>query len=49
MMNKDWKQNLPKLKNAKNYLEDYKFSSFQDLIMKKKRPEGKKEIKSNRK
>ena len=39
MLNKNWKEEGLKIKNANVYLEDYKFSSFHDLIIKKKRHE----------
>lgn len=41
MMDKDWKQNKPKTKKCITYLNDYKFSSYSDLVMKKKRDEVK--------
>ena len=40
MLDKDWKHNFLKIKKAKIYLEDYKYSSFNDLVSKHKRPEN---------
>lgn len=39
MLNANWRQELPKIKNADAYLDAYKFSSYHDLVSKKNRPE----------
>lgn len=39
MLNNNWKVEGLKIKNAQAYLEDYKFSSFHDLVSRKKRYE----------
>jgi REP element-mobilizing transposase RayT len=41
MMDQFWKQNFHKLKKVEAYLNDYKFSSYQDLIRRDKRHEAK--------
>lgn len=41
MLNNNWKEEGLKIKNAYNYLSDYKFSSFHDLVLKKERFEKK--------
>ena len=41
MLDENWKQNLKNIKNAKNYLGDYKYSSYHDLISKLERKENK--------
>lgn len=39
MLNNNWKEEGLKIKNAEAYLNDYSFSSYHDLVLKKERPE----------
>jgi putative transposase len=41
MMDPNWKLNLPKLQKAETYLNDYKYSSYIDLILSLNRNEAK--------
>lgn len=39
MLNRNWKEEGLKIKNAETYLNGYEFSSYCDLVLKKTRPE----------